>query len=262
MSDQPKSGQGAPQPKMQTMSRHTMSAQTQKQRPAQSAAPGGKGPARQAAPAEAEPETQAEELASEEEYEAWAAEHPDEAARLEAVTIGMAKGEISPAEAYGITMEDMAEAAVLGSEQLEKGNLESAVIIFEGLVTAEPKIPQFRVSLGQCYEKLGFTEEALDSYASGIILYAAIEEAKLDDIVDAMLLRSTLLIREGRDYEAIDDLSKIVPENLDLNQASPALAQCYILLMNALERVAKIEEAAAAAQPAADAAPAGDAPPA
>jgi Flp pilus assembly protein TadD len=86
----------------------------------------------------------------------------------------------------------MAEAAVLGAEQLEKGNLESAVIIFEGLVTAEPKIPQFRVSLGQCYEKLGFIEEALDSYASAIILYAAIEEAKLDDVVDAMLLRVDL----------------------------------------------------------------------
>jgi tetratricopeptide (TPR) repeat protein len=147
----------------------------------------------------------------------------------------------------------MAEAAVLGAEQLDAGNLESAVIIFEGLVTAEPKIPQFRVSLGQCYEKLGFNEEALESYASALILYAVIEDSKYEDILDAALLRATLMVKLDREVEAIEDLTRVVPPNVDLEEAPPALVQSYIMLMNLLEKAAKREEEMAAEGGSADA---------
>jgi tetratricopeptide (TPR) repeat protein len=253
MTDQQKSGPGLPKPKMQTMSRHTL--QAQQAAPAQKrAAPAQKDEAapKQAAAA-AEEQLQEETAMSEEEYEAWAAENPEEAENLERVVVGMAKGEISPAEAYGISVQDMAEAAVLGAEQLEKGNIESAVIIFEGLVTAEPKIPQFRVSLGQCYEKLGFNEEALEAYASALLLYAAIGDVQLEEIMDPALLRAGLLIRLDREAEAIEDLTRVVPPDLDVEKAPPILVQAYVMLYNLLEKAAKAEEeaakAAAAAQP-------------
>lgn len=289
MTDQQKSGPGLPKPKMQTMTRHTLQAQTaQPQRrpadkdPAEAAADKAKGgpassqakpgrsapPAaeaqkqRQPAPAELETDMAEEDAESDDEYNAWAAENPEEAENLERITIGMAKGEISPAEAYGFSIQDMAEAAVLGSEQLEAGNLESAVIIFEGLVTAEPKIPQFRASLGQCYEKLGYNEEALESYASALILYAVIDDSKYEDILDVALLRAILLVKLERELEAIEDLTRVVPPNTDLDQAPPALVQSYVMLMNLLEKAAKKEEELAAAAPPAGDAVAPEAPPA
>jgi tetratricopeptide (TPR) repeat protein len=259
MSDQGKSGPGLPKPKMQTMSRHTL--QAQQAAPAQKGrtAPAAKDEPSPKQPAPAEAQAQEEPGMSEDEFEAWAAENPEEAENLERITIGMAKGEISPAEAYGFSIEDMAEAAVLGSEQYEKGNLESAVIIFEGLVTAEPKIPQFRVSLGQCYEKLGFNEEALEAYASALILYAAIGTAKIEEIMDPAMLRAGLLIRLGRELEAIEDLTRVVPPDLDVDQAPPVMVQAYVMLYNLLEKAAKDEEEAAKA--AAAAAPPAEPPP-
>jgi tetratricopeptide (TPR) repeat protein len=233
---------GAPKPKMQPMTRHTVQAaqaagQAQRRPPAPEA--------RQAAPPE---EAAGEDVMSQEEYEAWAAEHPDDADRLEKVTLGLAKGLITPAEAYGISVQDMAEAAVLGSEAFEAGNLESAVIIFEGLVTADPNVPMFRVSLAQCYEKMGYNEEAIDNYGVALDLYEAIEGTKLEDLADALVLRSALLVNTGREAEALEDLEYFLPEEpADLGNATPSIQQGYAMLMSLLEKASKAEEAAAAA---------------
>lgn len=221
MSDKP----SIPKPMLPTtMSRHTLPpSQAQKRAAKEMEEPA-------AETVEDEPEM------TDEEYEAWAKENPEEAENLERITIGMAKGEISPAEAFGISVQELAEAAVLGAEALEAGNLESAVIIFEGLVTAEPNVPQFRVSLGQCYERLGYTEEALDSYSSALVLYSMIEEAPIEDIVDAALMKATLLIKDGRELEALEDLEGLIPEDFDPEEASPSMMQVYGVLMNLLDK--------------------------
>ncbi len=183
-----------------------------------------------------------EEEMTDEEYDTWAKENPEEAENLERVTIGMAKGDISPAEAFGISMEELAEAAVLGAEALDAGNVDSAVIIFEGLVTAEPNVPQFRVSLGQCYEKLGYVEEALDSYGSALVLYSVIENAPIEEIIDAAMMKATLLIHEGRDEEAFEDLEGLIPEDFDPDDAPPALLQVYGVVLNLLDKLAPEDE--------------------
>jgi tetratricopeptide (TPR) repeat protein len=222
-----KSGPGAPKPRMPMMSRHNL--------PPSKAA--------EQKRAKSTEDLPAEEAMSPEEFDDWAAENPDEAKALEEITIGMAKGEITPAEAYGISVQELAEAAVLGAEAIEAGNLDSAVIVFEGLVTADPNVPSFRTSLGQCYEKLGYEQEALDSYGAALDLYAMIDGVPVDEVADAVVLRSMLLLKQGREEEALQELEDFVPPDLDPSTASPPLVQAYAMLLNLLEKAAAQEEA-------------------
>jgi len=160
---------------------------------------------------------------SQQEYETWRNEKPEEAAAVETMVQQMAKGEVSPAEALGISDAELAYAARLGAEQLELGQHENARRIFLGLTTAEPSVPHFHVSLGQVYAATQRHEEAYDALSDGIELFTKLPKDKLpmDLFIDAILLRGQTLVRLKRPEDAISDLSVVLDAYQDKIEKLP-----------------------------------------
>jgi tetratricopeptide (TPR) repeat protein len=156
--------------------------------------------------------SKAQEEPSEQDYEAWRSEKPQEAEALDSMVEMMAKGEVTPAEAFGISDSELAYAARLGAEQLELGQYENARKIFLGLTTAEPSVPHFHVSLGQVYAALQRHSEAYHALSDGIELFTKLPKHELpgDLFIDAVLLRGQTLIRLRRPEEAVEDLTVVL----------------------------------------------------
>ena len=149
--------------------------------------------------------------ANEQDYQAWRDEKPDEALALEGLVEQMAKGQVSPAEAFGISDGELAYAARLGAEQIELGRYENARKIFLGLTTAEPSVPHFHVSLGQAYAALQRHVEAFQALSAGLDRFAELPSDQVpgDLYIDAVLLRGQTLVRLHRPEAAVDDLMAV-----------------------------------------------------
>ncbi|XXF76666.1 tetratricopeptide repeat protein [Myxococcaceae bacterium GXIMD 01537] len=79
-----------------------------------------------------------------------------------------ARGEVTWAEAEGMTFEEAQAIAKVGCELAAAGRLEEARILFEGLVAGNPKDAAARAALGTVYQKLGRTEDALREYSAAL----------------------------------------------------------------------------------------------
>lgn len=149
---------------------------------------------------------------TEDEYASWRQNNCASAESLDSMVEAMAKDEITPAEAFGISDAELAFAARLGAEQLELGQFENARKIFLGLTTAEPSVPHFHVSLGQVYSAMQRHEEAYEALSDGIELFARLPKEQLpgDLFIDAILLRGQTLVRLKRPEEATGDLNAVL----------------------------------------------------
>ena len=84
----------------------------------------------------------------------------ESAAKLKAY----ARGELTWAEAEGMTFEEAKAIAQVGCDLAAAGRLEEARVLFEGLVEGNPLDTAARAALGTVYQKLGRNPEALAAY--------------------------------------------------------------------------------------------------
>lgn len=96
-----------------------------------------------------------------------ASETQREALRL---VVELVRGTRTLAEITGMTSKDAAELARRGEALADDGNLESARVIFEGLVACNPRDVGAQAALGTLYEKLGRRQLAMDCFDAALAL--------------------------------------------------------------------------------------------
>ena len=134
-------------------------------------------------------------------------------------------GELTLAEAEGMTWEQAQEIGKIGCELASCGRLEDARTIFEGLVAGNPKDTSAQAALGTVYQKLRRLDDALECYDAALSLFA--------DNVVALANRGELRLRRG-DKAGLADLARAV--QLDPDGTSAAARRSRSILQ-ALARV-------------------------
>ncbi|OGF65098.1 MAG: hypothetical protein A2Y62_10485 [Candidatus Fischerbacteria bacterium RBG_13_37_8] len=110
----------------------------------------------------------------------------------------IAEGKRTFAEVFGISIEEMYSVAQAGFNLLVSGNRDEAEIIFEGLVTINPRDPYFRTILGSIYLKKGYFEQAIAEYSM------ALETCSQD--TETIANRGEARFLSGHFSEALHDL--------------------------------------------------------
>ncbi len=109
-------------------------------------------------------------------------------------------GQITIAEAVGISRKQLYTIAHRGYQLLNSGRLEEARKIYAGLVAADPFDSVFHCHLGAVLWRLGETEQAFDEFDASIRLNIA--------NVDALAGRGELYLQKGEVKKGIEDLRK------------------------------------------------------
>jgi len=109
-------------------------------------------------------------------------------------------GEITPAEFLGMSTESLYKVATMGYELFKSGQIQGALEIFEGLVSASPYDSVFHTHLAATYARLERFDEALAEYTRALELNIA--------NVDALVGRSELYLRDSKLAEALQDIQK------------------------------------------------------
>ena len=107
-------------------------------------------------------------------------------------------GQITIAEAMGVSRKQLYAIANRGYQLLSSGKLEEARQIYAGLVAADPFDSVFHCHLGSALWQLGDTEKAFDEFDAAIRLNIA--------NVDALAARGELYLLKGEVEKGIEDL--------------------------------------------------------
>ena len=147
---------------------------------------------------------------SNEEFEAWRENSPEQATAVTELLGLVARGEITPARAFGISDDEILEAARLAGEQHKQGRYDKAEKIYAGLAAAVPDVPHFHLSLGQVFQCQGRLEEARNAYSDGIRRLTHSEHPSQEMLAEAVLLRAQVLVRLGLKEAAAEDLRLVL----------------------------------------------------
>ena len=110
----------------------------------------------------------------------------------------LATGQITIADAVGISRKQLYAIAHRGYQLLNTGKLEEARQIYAGLVAADPFDSVFHCHLGAALWQLGDTEKAFEAFDASIRLNIA--------NVDALASRGELYLLKGEVKKGIEDL--------------------------------------------------------
>ena len=144
----------------------------------------------------------------------------------------LANGQITIAEAVGISREQLYAIARRGYQLFNSGKLEDAKQIYAGLVAADPFDSVFHCHLGSVLWRMGDVEQAFDEYNASIRLNIA--------NVDALAARGEIYLQKGELKSGIEDLKKAVES--DQKGQHPASVRARALLLS-LQREAKKQTA-------------------
>jgi tetratricopeptide (TPR) repeat protein len=133
----------------------------------------------------------------------------------------LATGQITIAEALGLSKPQLYAIARRGHQLLVSGRVEEARRIYAGLVAADPFDSVFHCHLGACLQRLGEAERAFDEYDAALRFNVA--------NVDALAGRGELYLAKGELRRGIEDLSRSV--ELDPEGARPASVRARALLL-------------------------------
>lgn len=142
-------------------------------------------------------------------------------------------GQITIAEAVGISRKQLYSIAQRGYQLLNSGRLEEARQIYAGLVAADPFDSVFHCHLGATLWRMGETEKAIEEFDASIRLNIA--------NVDALAGRGELYLLKGEVTKGIEDLRKAL-EN-DPNGAKPSSLRARALLLSLRQAASKKQAA-------------------
>jgi tetratricopeptide (TPR) repeat protein len=141
----------------------------------------------------------------------------------------LATGQINLAEYVGIDKRQLYVIAKQGYQLLERGKIEEAKEIYQGLVAADPSDSVFHCHLGSILVRLGNTDEAFDEFNLSLNYNIA--------NVDAFVGRGEIFLSRGQVQEAIDDFRKAIELDSDSKRGSTIRARGILLaLKDAIEK--------------------------
>jgi tetratricopeptide (TPR) repeat protein len=143
-------------------------------------------------------------------------------------------GEITIAEAVGISQQELYAIAERGYQLFNSGKLEEARTIYAGLVVANPYDSVFHCHLGAVLYRMGEVEKAFEEYDASIRYNLA--------NVDALAGRGEIYCQRGEIKNAVKDLSKAV--ELDKEGSYPSSIRARALLLAIRQEALKKDSAA------------------
>ena len=148
------------------------------------------------------------------------------------------KGEISLQQLTAISGPEMLQMAMVGFRMYEQGRYGEAKMIFQGLITLDPKESYFLTALGAVY----LAEDNLDD--AKLYLDRSIEVNPKE--LAAFVNRGEVHLRRGKVLEAAQDFSKAV--ELDPTGKDPLTMRAKVLAAAALEAI-EVAQAKASGKP-------------
>jgi tetratricopeptide (TPR) repeat protein len=133
----------------------------------------------------------------------------------------LATGQITIAEAVGISRKQLYAIANRGYQLLNLGRLEEARQIYAGLVAADPYDSVFHCHLGAVLYRLGEMDKAFEEYDASIRLNIA--------NVDALSGRGELYLLKGEVKKGIEDLRKALENDPKGTHPSSLRARALLL---------------------------------
>ncbi len=133
----------------------------------------------------------------------------------------LATGQITIAEAVGISRKQLYAIAHRGYQLLNSGKLEEARQIYAGLVAADPYDSVFHCHLGAVLYRLGEMDKAFDEYDASIRLNIA--------NVDALSGRGEIYLQRGEIKKGIEDLRKALENDPKGTHPSSLRARAILL---------------------------------
>jgi tetratricopeptide (TPR) repeat protein len=155
-------------------------------------------------------------------------------ARKEEIHEKLATGQMTIAEAVGISRKQLYTIAQRGYQLLSSGKLEEARQIYAGLVAADPYDSVFHCHLGAVLWRMGEVDKAFEEYEASIRLNIA--------NVDALAARGEILLLRGEVKKGIEDLRKAL-EN-DPQGTHPSSIRARALLLSLRQAAGKKQAAA------------------
>ena len=133
----------------------------------------------------------------------------------------LATGQMTIAEAAGISRKQLYAIAHRGYQLLNSGRLEEARRIYAGLTAADPYDSVFHCHLGAVYFRLGEFDKAFEEYDAAIRLNIA--------SVDALAGRGELRILKGELRKGIEDLRSALENDPQAQHPSSVRARALLL---------------------------------
>lgn len=130
-------------------------------------------------------------------------------------------GQITIAEAMGVSRKQLYAIAHRGYQLLNSGKLEEARQIYAGLVAADPYDSVFHCHLGAVFYRLGEMDKAFDEYDASIRLNIA--------NVDALSGRGEIYLLKGEVKKGIEDLRKALENDPQGSHPSSLRARAILL---------------------------------
>jgi len=144
-----------------------------------------------------------------------------EEARKREIQEKLATGQMTIAEAVGISRKQLYTIAHRGYQLLNSGRLEEARQIYAGLVAADPYDSVFHCHLGAVLWRMGETDKAFDEYNASIRLNIA--------NVDALAGRGEIYLLKGEVKKGIEDLRKALENDPQGTHPSSIRARALLL---------------------------------
>ena len=141
--------------------------------------------------------------------------------RKQEVQEKLATGQMTIAEAVGISRKQLYMIAHRGYQLLTSGRLEEARQIYAGLVAADPFDSVFHCHLGAVLWKMGDVDKAFIEYDAAIRLNIA--------NVDALSGRGEIYLTRGEVKKGIEDLRRAIENDPDGTHPSSIRARALLL---------------------------------
>lgn len=153
------------------------------------------------------------------------------------------KGEINLQQLTALSGPEMLQMAIIGFSMYEQGRYNEAKMIFQGLVSLDPKESYFLTALGAVH----LAEDDLDGARKYLDESIKVNPKELAAFVN----RGEVHLRQGKVLEAAQDFMKAV--ELDPAGKDPLTTRAKVLASAALETIEATQKAVAAKKPAAPA---------
>jgi len=163
-------------------------------------------------------------------------------ARAMSLIMDAVRGKRTFGEILGINAGQAYNLAQLGYRLLQEGQLDDARVMFQGLVTLNPKDPYMHLALGSVHHRAGRVQEAVEEYSKAIALDP--------QLTNAYANRGELYLGLHEAEKGINDLKKAL--ELDPKAEDPSTMRARAIIATT---AAKLKEKAAGGAPKGAAAP-------
>jgi tetratricopeptide (TPR) repeat protein len=141
----------------------------------------------------------------------------------------LASGQITIAEYVGLGKRELYEIAKQGYKLLERGKIDEARKIYQGLVSADPYDSVFHCHLGSIYARQNEQDKAFEQFDLAI-------QYNIQN-VDAFVGRGEIFLSKGEIQKAIGDFKKAIEFDKENKRGSTVRAKAILFaLKDAIEK--------------------------